>query len=156
MPNTDANEGFLEGCREFFVKGNKWALMQAIYACASSGRALPKWAAEAYMQAFEEVRTAKVKSWDDVFGKTWQKHHKAVNRRVTTMWPLFNEVRGMKAHKPSLAIDEDLFEEVGKLFGIGKTLASEYYYEAKALNDQVMTGKLPRTRGKSRKYKKRP
>jgi hypothetical protein len=27
-----------------------------------------------------------------------------------------------------IAIDDSLFEEVGKKFGIGKTLASEYYY----------------------------
>ena len=38
----------------------------------------------------------------------------------------------MLKENPNMPIDEYLFEIVGGKYAIGKTLAAEYYYEAKA------------------------
>lgn len=132
-------DAFLKGCEEEFNSGNKWALMNALMACAHSRAPMPGWASKAYLAAFEACRTAKVKSWDDVFGEPWPKgtSRTATHRRLTTMWPLFHEINKRKIGNPALPIGVALFEEVGQQFGIGKTLASEFYYEAKRLSKLI-------------------
>jgi hypothetical protein len=47
------------------------------------------------------------------------------NREI--FWDLFSRVCDL--HKAGDSIGEELFEKVGKEFGVGKTVASEIYYE---------------------------
>jgi hypothetical protein len=56
-----------------FEAGHKFALMQAIDECASAGFPMPCWVADAYGKAFAEIHGAKTRSWDDVFGKPFEK-----------------------------------------------------------------------------------
>ena len=130
---------FLEACRKGFEGGNKWGLMQAIFVCANERVVLPEWAALAYSDAYESCRKGECKSWDDVFDRPYPKgtQHKAINRRMETMWSLFRRVQEIRSANPKTAIDAGLFEEVGKEFGIGKTLAQEFYYEAMRLSKIV-------------------
>ena len=127
------NQGFLNGCKAEYEAGNQWALMQAIRVCASDDVPMPNWVATAYVKCFEACRIGEAKSWDDVFGKPHPKgsNLSAILKRHKNQWPLVNRIRELKAADPTLALDEGLFEKVGKEFGLGKTLASEYYYDAK-------------------------
>jgi hypothetical protein len=152
------NQGFLDACKEHFEKGNRWALMQAIDVCATYREPLPDWAAAAYREAFESVRTGRAKSWDAVFGKPYPKgsHGAAIYKRQTVMWPIFNAVLQFRAKDKKVALDTALFERVGKIFGIGKTQVSEFYYEAKKRSDSIeSTSANPKKIAGIKKIKKR-
>ncbi len=121
----------LEGYREAF-KTDSYYLMTAIRTCANHDLPLPEWAAKAYISAYDTINNAEKKSWDDVFGKPYPKgrHLNAINKKKRLRFAVFFAV---EEKAKSLPIDEGLFEEVGKKFNIQKTLASEYYYEAKKI-----------------------
>lgn len=135
----DMVSSFLEGCRESFESGNKWSLMQAIMVSAQERRALPEWASKAYIAAFETCRTGAAKSWDDVFGKPYPlgAHHAAVTKRHRVQWHLFRSVKEMLKDNPGMAIDDGIFEAIGKEFGVGKTLAKKFYYDAKKKTENM-------------------
>lgn len=132
------NDPFRESCKELFENENKWCLMQTIWSCARDNVPLPDWAAKAFIEAFESCRTGSKKSWDDLFDSPYPKgtHHKAVQKKHAIQWELFNSVQLMLKEKPETVIDNEFFTLVGKLFNIGRTLASEYYYEAKKMADR--------------------
>jgi hypothetical protein len=131
----DMTAPFLDGCKEQFDKGNKWALMQAIYVCAVEKIPLPIWAAQAYEIAFKAAEKGNAKSWDDVFGKPYPSgtHLHKIVKRHAILWPLYQRAKEIVQGPPKRAVDESLFEDVAREFHIGKTLASEYYYEAKRI-----------------------
>lgn len=54
----------------------------------------------------------------------------ALKKKREFKYAVFNEVE--QARRAGTAVDEHLFETAGKKFNIGKTLASEFYYEAKS------------------------
>lgn len=128
-------DGFLDGCRDEFEKGNKWALMQALSVCSKEHIPLPGWAAQAFIDAVELARIGRVRTWDELFGKTFPdgQHLNAYNKRQEKLWPVYYHIRALTELNPDTAVDAGLFEAAGKKFGIGKTLASEYYYEAKRI-----------------------
>lgn len=55
---------------------------------------------------------------------------------------VLNEITATLATNPDTPIDENLFEVVGKKFNIKKTLASEYYYDAKKVMQEGLFTKL--------------
>lgn len=126
------NKGFIDACEALFLSGNKWALMQVINLCAQESKPLPAWAAAAYMEAFKKVQTKEVKSWDDVFGAVLLKgqHRNSLHKKNTKMWELYNYAQQLLNEKPSTPVDLSFFDGIGKRFNVGRTLASEYYYEA--------------------------
>lgn len=135
----DRVAAFFDGCKEEYEKGNKWALMQAILVCAMENIPLPKWTAQAYELAYDAVRTGKAKSWDDVFDKPYppSTHLNKVAKRCEILWPLYQRVQEIISKSPGRPVDVSLFEEVAREFCIGKTQASEYYYEAKQINKSL-------------------
>ncbi|HET7831818.1 MAG TPA: hypothetical protein VFK88_02525 [Gallionella sp.] len=124
----------LDDYEKNFVADGYW-LMTAIRTCANHDLPLPEWAAKAYIKAYDTVNNARAKSWDAVFGNPFPKgrHLNADRKRRMLTFAVWNEVTKMLSMKPNTALDEGLFETVGKKFAIGKTLASEYYYTAKNL-----------------------
>ena len=126
-------EQFFEACGEDYKQGNKWALMQVIWVCAQKKIPLPEWATKEYILAYETAQSGKARSWDDLFDRPYPKgtHLNAVYKKHKTLWPLFWYVRKFLEENPNTPIDDCLFETVGQKFNIGKTLASEYYYEAR-------------------------
>jgi hypothetical protein len=132
----------LEHCKEEFERDSYW-LMTAIRICANHDLPLPEWAAKAYIKAYDAVNNAREKSWDVVFGKPYPKgrHLKATREKRMLKFAVLNEVNATLQNNPDTAIDEYLFEVVGEKFNIKKTLASEYYYEAKK---QIDSWVIPR------------
>jgi hypothetical protein len=122
----------LEHCRENFDSDPYW-LMTAIRLCANHELPLPEWAATAYIKAYDDVHNARKKSWDEVFGKPYEKgsHLNAIRKERNLEFDVLNSITNRLREVPPPAIDCALFEEIGKDFNIGKTLASKYYYAAK-------------------------
>jgi hypothetical protein len=130
---------FLDQCRVEFEAGNKWCLMQALMVCAQEKRVMPPWAAIAYKQAYDTMRNAEAKSWDEVFGRVYPKgtNFSALKKMRKLKWDLFFHVRELLKSENPPALNNDLFEKVGAEFHIGRSLASEYYYEAKSDSEKV-------------------
>jgi len=122
----------LKQLEEMFNRGNGGALMRAICECARCDLPLPDWAANAYLRAYYKVVGCEEKSWDAVFGKPYRKgiNLNALKKKRELKFEVFNTIIGVVKRDPGTAIDSQLFEEVGKKFNIGKTLAEEYYREA--------------------------
>lgn len=118
-----------------FKEGNKRALTDAIYECASSRSVMPKWVVFAIQDALTSVSGFQSKSWDDVFGKPHPKgtNLNAQRKKIKFNWAIYESVK--LSHKP---VDASLFEEIGKKFGLGKTLTEEIYYSNKEQNDRVV------------------
>jgi hypothetical protein len=130
LVSNDLLPGALDVFRQCFAAGHKPALMRAINDCAEHGVPLPEWASEAYQKAFNTVQGARVKSWDDVFGRPHPKgaHLAAIRKRQRLWYMVRGAVLEIRREHPETVIDEALFERVGKQFNIGKTLAAEIYY----------------------------
>ena len=119
----------LEERRLQFEAGHKMSLLAAIRICANHDLVMPGWVARAFISGYEKVLTCRANSWDKVFGNPYQKgRHLAAMRKKRNLSPaVWNAVND--ARQQGAPVDEDLFEEVGKAYGLGKTLAAEYYYD---------------------------
>lgn len=117
-----------------YQAGNIHAVVEALFLCSMNSLPIPRWCEMAYLKAYRRVRHYKDKSWDDVFGLPHKKGtHLATKRqeRENGLKVYFRIVE-IKKNDPSVPIDGNLFEMVGREFGIGgKTLTEEYYYKWK-------------------------
>lgn len=121
----------LESEYQRFEKGDKGALLAAVRICANHDLPLPPWASKAYIAAYDKVLNYRVGSWDDAFGRPFEKgkHLASLRKRRSNRSKVWLAVRHAVEHE-GRAIDESLFEDVGKALGFGKTLVSELYYKA--------------------------
>jgi hypothetical protein len=132
----------LEYFREDYIAGKRLALMEAVRQCAQTKVPLPNWAAEAFVECFEKVMGYQVPSWDAVFGNPLpQGMRRETARLIKEKAPQIVLCVDYEHYKNGRAIDDRLFEEVGKKFGIGKTLCKKLYY----------FGADPRPRGRRKK-----
>jgi hypothetical protein len=119
----------LEQERLHFEAGNKMSLLAAIRICANHDLVMPEWVALAFIAGYDKVLNCRANSWDAVFGNPYSKgKHLAAMRKKRELspavWLAVNDARNQGA-----TVDENLFEQVGKELGLGKTLAAEYYYD---------------------------
>lgn len=119
----------LDEYRRKFDDGDKSSIMKAVKLCFKYERLPPQWAREAFLSAIEKIDNFDVNSWDKVFGTPYPKgkHLNSIKKKQRLIHGVWLSVR--MAYKNGASIDEGLFECIGSKFGIGKTLASEYYYE---------------------------
>lgn len=119
---------------------DKYYLMTAIRVCSNHDLPLPEWASRAYIKAYDTVNCAHAKSWDTVFGNPYPKgaHLNAIRKKRSLSYSVHSEIRNRMLMNPDLKIDDGLFEEVGKKFNIGRTLASEYYYHVKEIFMKIL------------------
>ena len=113
--------------------GNKFSLMHAIKLCAKHKVALPDWVAEKYIVAIENLEAGRSKSYDKVFTLPYAKGRHVVNihEKTITRMNIWSCITQTKRDDPNTAIDVGLFEQIGKKYGVGATLASKYYYDTK-------------------------
>jgi hypothetical protein len=127
-------------------------VLETIFICFVSSFPIPRWCVDAFTKAFAPVGMNEAKSWDDAFGRLHKKgaHVSAKRRKETVGFAVYQEINRIRTETPTRPIDEGLFDEVGDKFGIGKTLADEYYYYWKGVREQVESslnqqkGPLPR------------
>lgn len=112
-----------------FAAGDRNALLGAIRICANHDLVMPEWLARAFIRSYDKVLRHDVGSWDDAFGRPLPKgkHLNAARKKRNKGFSAWIRVRQL--HDQGRAIDEQLFEDVGKELGLGKTLVSEYYYD---------------------------
>jgi hypothetical protein len=111
--------------------GDKAAILHGLFLCIVNDLPIPRWCAEGFFTAIQDVVEYRAKSWDDVFGRPHPKgtHLEALRKRLEYVAEVRSRIRNLKETNPEIAIDAALFERVGKEFGIGgKTLTEEYYY----------------------------
>ena len=130
----DLARRFQEKGRELYEAGDKSEFMRCLYWCIRSDEPIPPWLKEALEQIMADRRSGKFKSWDEPFGKPLgNKHQATVRRDAKVIVPLFDRVQELS--ESGRAIDKKLFEDVGKEFGVGGTVASDLYYDAlRAIN----------------------
>jgi hypothetical protein len=88
----------------------------------------PDWLRTAFCDAYEKVRWAQAKSWDDVFGQPWPKMAHIKQRRTRMIRSAHIVHAVTTAHAKGEPIDGRLFDKVGQQFGLGGTAAKEVYY----------------------------
>lgn len=115
--------------------GNGFAVLACIRKCVTHGLVAPEWLALAFNRRYDHVLHARAKSWDasESFGRPYPKgtNLNAQKKRRDLGPSVWCAVHEIKQKDPGRAIGPELFEEIGKEFGIGKTLAEEYFYEQK-------------------------
>jgi hypothetical protein len=119
----------LEKARLQYEQGHKRALLYWLDYCLTNNVQVPPWIKQGLSNALDAAFLYRIKSWDEVFGELLPKGKRIATERRNReiFWDLFSRVRDL--HAAGASIDEELFEKVGKEFGVGKTVASEIYYE---------------------------
>lgn len=121
----------LDRRHEDYRSGDASALAAAIQLCAQHDLVMPAWVSMAFADGYYRVKGGLEKSWDGVFGRPHPKgrHIAAIAKKSKLQPSVYAAVKNYLKDNPNTPIDEALFEKVGGQFNIGKTLASEYYYE---------------------------
>jgi hypothetical protein len=127
--------GRIEALRETVLAGDGLALLGALRICANFDLAMPDWLAQEFIQRYDHVLNCDVKSWDEAFGRPYEKgaHLNALRKRRRLRFAVYNAVVEITKANPEQPIDEGLFGTVGAKLHIGKTMAAELYYEAKRM-----------------------
>jgi hypothetical protein len=121
----------LERIKQRFDRGDKAAILDAVYECVQAQVPLPHWACVAFLNAYHKVRGAHHASWDEVFGIPHKKHEKLPAKRQERelKWKVFRAVSELRAERPR----KDHFSTVAKKFNISVGLCKEYFYAANKL-----------------------
>jgi len=123
----------IKKCRERFLEGDQFALLEALSTCLGASMPIPIWVQKGFVRAYRRIAEYEANSWDDVLGPPHKKgiHLAAERKKREMMISVYLKVQAIKEKKPSAPIDDELFKSVGEEFSIGKTLAKEYYYAMK-------------------------
>jgi hypothetical protein len=125
--------------RKSYKASDKTALLRMLVQCALFRRAMPEWASQAFILIYRAALAGGIRSWDDVFGQPWQPEKpRAQQRRVRTQarkYEVWMRVRQLHEGEDKPAIDNALFELVGRQLGIGSksTVAALYGQVERAL-----------------------
>lgn len=113
-----------------YAAGDQMALLAAIRRCANHDIPMPAWVGKAFIERYDKVLSCRIGSWDEAFGRPYPKgkHLASMRKKRRLRFAVHAFVRA--EHEKGAAIAEALFEEAGQKFNVGKTLASELYYEA--------------------------
>lgn len=116
--------------RKQFEAGEDWALLDAVDFCAHAGMRMPVWLANAFCQRYANWRLFRVRSLD----KAFKVERKGARRseRAQREWLKPRVVWQVLRLRTKMAIDDALFELVGKSLDISSSTARDIYYEAKA------------------------
>lgn len=106
------------------------ALLDAIDFCARAGMPMPRWLAEAWCARYEDWMLFRAKSLDEAFGVSRPKgmHIDGAAQRQRLKARVVLEVLRLHGEE-KLPIDQDLFDRVGKVLGIGGGLVNKIYYK---------------------------
>lgn len=124
-----------------FLAGDHWALSEAINECCTAGLPLPDWASDAYREAFARLANLEVASWDNLLGfpDTDRKHvngKRAAQAREDARKSQ-DIYKRIKNRAPDESISDNLFDKVGKEFGVSKSTCNRLYYEQERLERLV-------------------
>ena len=127
----------LDRLSQRYIEGEKSALIEAIQLCGEKKIVMPEWVVNEFIKAIDRWTNFDVKTLDEAFDLNLSKgkHLGALKTKKKKMWMAYLIVKALSGiGKP---IDEAL-EIASEKLKIGKTLTSEYYYEANKI-----TGRKP-------------
>jgi hypothetical protein len=114
------------GFEATFEAGDKQILLWAIEDCAQRGVPIPEWAGNALHQImFHGVARGNFASWEDAFGPIRVMQQRTIKslQHMADVWKRIRERR----EQDGCPIDDLLFEDISKEFGIGIGKVKEYY-----------------------------
>jgi hypothetical protein len=90
---------------------------------------IPNWVQHAFVDAVHQVDEFHVKSWDEVFGRPLGKGKQlaVARKKLRLRGELPQHI--WDRNEGGEPISKDLFESVGKKFGVSGTVAAEIYYQ---------------------------
>ena len=121
---------------------NGFEVLACLRVCANHDLVMPEWLAFAFIRRYDAVLNCRAGSWDDplAFGKPYPgKQLASVRKKRRTRLAVWNLVNERLSETPRPPIDKGLFEEVGKVVGLGATEAEERYREAKRFFTSIST-----------------
>jgi hypothetical protein len=118
-------------CERAFGDGNQRAALDAIFYAFAFECMPPKWAMDYYRANYVKIMDFQAKSLDEAFGKPFPKgtNINAKRKYQQLRIAVLETVMRIKGREPDLPFGDILFEEVGNIHGISKTVASEIYYK---------------------------
>ncbi len=125
-----------------FDKGDRSAILDAIWACAICDCPMPEWLAHAFEKCYGSVIFKfEYGSWDDVFGKP-NKGRKltALRRNRKLQFPVVLRVRELRAQKPK---PKNIYAHVGREFGISAAEVKKLYSQWRSFYFGHATELLP-------------
>lgn len=127
-----------------FLHGDRAALFEAIYQCATRDVLIPDWAARAFRRGYQEILNCRVDSWDEAFGPPFPKGFKISQaKRRRSLRPQIH-VRIMNIIKQeSVPVDDELFQRVATEFHIGKRQCKQFWYDMGGLPRNWLKKTLP-------------
>jgi hypothetical protein len=115
----ELNNVNIESCKRRYEEGDKYALLEMMLYCSSSRIPPPKWVDETLIRADELYQTGQLKSWDEIFGKSFPGKRRAGLLTRSRDLEIFVEARRLK-EQYEMAEDRGLFEQVAENLQIGK------------------------------------
>ena len=118
----------IESGRAEIESGNYRTLMITLWVAACRREPIPHWLVRALGTVVNAAVTHQVKSWDDMLGRPLKKGErlKQKRRHLEISYPLWQRVQ--EAKRQGKGIDRELFDSIGKEFGISGALAEKIYY----------------------------
>lgn len=129
---------------ERFRAGNRFALFQAVAACARCDLQMPTWVARGFLRGYDAVVNLRMGSWDEAFGRPYPKGMHIAKGRLRRLkrFQVYSAAKCILACEPATPIDERLFERVGKDCGVSRSVANQLYYEAKRSLGWLLPAKM--------------
>jgi hypothetical protein len=147
LTRSEFIQAYLNKAQRAFDAGNKNAVLRAIQWAILQNVAVPPWAANHFNEAVEAWFEMKYRSFDEALGLSKVPEGtkiKAQRKKLDIAVGVWCRVMERHDGGRGEPIVNDLFEEVGKEFRIGRTTAAKYYSWALKLDDLTRTKLLVR------------
>jgi hypothetical protein len=135
-----------------FRDGEQYAVFAALTFCVMWCRPLPSWLSKELWLAYRLYSAGKLRSWDDVFGKSFPgKRRKGIStqQKALSVWAMVRQL-----HEVAGVNLDEAFEQVGETCRFSAATAKNLYYKvqrrsaavtvAKKVANQSSTKSLPK------------
>lgn len=127
IPSDEAILKFLDERRVAYEGGNRLALWDAISWCGWFQAVLPEWVVDAISTITNGIDSGHIRDFNEAFGikptdpRTRAKEHCIQQRMMDVTYAVY------EANRDGRAVDNELFEEVGKRFKLSLRRAKDCY-----------------------------
>ena len=130
-----AIELYLDELHSCFLAGDHFQLLVALRFCASQGREMPRWVADAFQHATDKWYSLQSRTLDDALGVGWPPGDgsKAARKKRREQITVYNKV--VEYLDTGYRMDDDLLSEVGAKFRLRNDEVADYYYTVKSYLD---------------------
>ena len=133
ITSSNKPDALLETCRVAYENGDRARLLLALRLCLSMRVLAPAWVVNAVHLATARWYSGEADTLDEAFGVVRRKNFNraAYLKRQKLEKQVYRKVSAAKERGES--ITDELFEQIGRPLGLGKTLVKEYYTDVRKL-----------------------